>query len=327
MTNIHKHVEGIPKLSPPPLFRCEACMRTKATKRAVTASDVGIQLRQTVQPNEQTTDDLSSCVSTQGDSGVLPGAHFHMDMGFVRGTKYSLKDDNGHIVTSLDGYNSYLIIVDRATRYTWVILTKAKTPQVDLISKFLAVHGSNSTTQRFIRTDEGGELWGSHNFQRMCKDSGFILQPTASDASFQNSMAKRPNHTYGDMMWSMLNAAQLGPEYWSWALLHAVYLKNRIPHRAIGITPYQAYTGKKPNLKHLRIFGSPVVSRLPSRRPAKLDSHTSGGIFLGFTATSHNIYYRDSETKCIKIATHITFDEARYSVPTHAQTPSQQALQ
>ena len=134
-------------------------------------------------------------------------------------------------------------------------------------------------------------------------------------------------HTYGDMMWSMLNAAQLGPEYWSWALLHAVYLKTHMPHRAIGITPYQAYTGKKPNLKHLRIFGSPVISRLPGRRPAKLDSHTSGGIFLGFTATSHNIYYRDSETKCIKIATHITFDEAGYSVPTHAQTPSQQALQ
>jgi dUTP pyrophosphatase len=128
-------------------------------------------------------------------------------------------------------------------------------------------------------------------------------------------------------MWSMLNAAQLGPEYWSWALLHAVYLKTHMPHRAIGITPYQAYTGKKPNLKHLRIFGSPVISRLPGRRPAKLDSHTSGGIFLGFTATSHNIYYRDSETKRIKIATHITFDEAGYSVPTHAQTPFQRALQ
>jgi len=88
---------------------------------------------------------------------------------------------------------SYLIIVDRATRYTWVILTKAKISQVDLISKFLAVHGSNSTTQRFIMTDEGGELWGSHNFQRMCRDSGFILQNTASDASFQNGMAERPN--------------------------------------------------------------------------------------------------------------------------------------
>lgn len=128
-------------------------------------------------------------------------------------------------------------------------------------------------------------------------------------------------------MRSMLSAASLGPEYWSWALLHAVYLKNRLPHRAIGTTPYQAYTGKKPDLKHLRIFGSPVVSRLPGRRPAKLDSHTSSGIFLGFTATAHNIYYRDNSTKRIKIATHVNFDEAGYTVPQSTLSPTQRALQ
>ena len=94
-------------------------------------------------------------------------------------------------------------------------------------------------------------------------------------------MAERPNRTFGDMMRSMLHGANLGPEYWSWALLHAVYVKNRLPHRAMGITPYQAYTGRKPDIRHLRIFGSPVVSRLPGRLPAKLDSHTSGGDILG----------------------------------------------
>ena len=40
MTSLHKHADGIPKLTVPPLFRCEACMRTKATKRAVTAAQL-----------------------------------------------------------------------------------------------------------------------------------------------------------------------------------------------------------------------------------------------------------------------------------------------
>ncbi len=31
MTMIHKHAEGVPKLAPPPLFRCDTCLRTKAT--------------------------------------------------------------------------------------------------------------------------------------------------------------------------------------------------------------------------------------------------------------------------------------------------------
>ena len=42
----------------------------------------------------------------------LPGQHFHMDFGFVRGSNYSVKTEDGPTVTSIDGYNSYLIIVD-----------------------------------------------------------------------------------------------------------------------------------------------------------------------------------------------------------------------
>jgi len=141
-------------------------------------------------------------------------------------------------------------------------------------------------------------------------------------------MAERPNRTFGDMMRSLLHGARLGPEYWSWALLHAVYLKNHLPHRAIGTTPYQAYTGRKPDLHHLKIFGSPIVSRLPGQRPAKLDHHIAEGIFLGYTATSHNIYYRDKNTKKVKIAMHVTFDEAGYTlVPAQCDNWSSQAVQ
>jgi hypothetical protein len=53
-----------------------------------------------------------------------PGTQFHMDMGFFRGTKYNIQDKDGHIKTSLDGYNSYLIIVDKTTCYTWVLLSR-----------------------------------------------------------------------------------------------------------------------------------------------------------------------------------------------------------
>jgi hypothetical protein len=97
---------------------------------------------------------------------------------------------------------------------------------IDTIKTFLSTYGETMSTQSFIRTDKGGELWASHSFQHMVKQMDFILQPTASDASFQNGIAERPNHTLGDMMRSLLMSANLGPEYWSWALLHAIYLKN-----------------------------------------------------------------------------------------------------
>jgi hypothetical protein len=58
-----------------------------------------------------------------------------------------------------------------------------------------------------------------------------------------------------------------------------------------------------------------------------LDKHNTSGIFLGYTATSTNIYYRDIHTKKIKLATHVTFDEAGYTIPPHERTQLQHELQ
>lgn len=128
-------------------------------------------------------------------------------------------------------------------------------------------------------------------------------------------------------MRALLHSAQLGPQYWSWALLHAMYHKNRLPHRAITITPFKAYPGNRPHLKHLRIFGSPVAVRNPGRRPAKLDTQAMVGIFLGYTATTNNIYYLDSHSNKSKIITHVIFNEAGYTIPPRERTHPQQCLQ
>jgi hypothetical protein len=71
---------------------------------------------------------------------VPPGQIFQMDMGFVRSTKYQQRDKDGHLVTSIDGYNGYLIVVDCATRYTWLFFTHYKTPPLDIIRGFLQTH-------------------------------------------------------------------------------------------------------------------------------------------------------------------------------------------
>ena len=140
-------------------------------------------------------------------------------------------------------------------------------------------------------------------------------------------MAERPNRTLATMVRCMTHAAGLGPEYWSWALLHAVYVKNRLPHRATATTPFLAYRSKKPSAKLLRVWGCRVIVKLPGPRPAKLDHHTTTGTFLGYTATDHNIYYRDTVTKRIKVATHVTFDEAGMTLPPAERPPYAITLQ
>jgi hypothetical protein len=195
LSTIHHYVDGIPNHKKSDLYKCGTCTLVNATKRAVTSQEV-TNIKTQIKMDTISTPDCPTATETKAapveHNKDLPGQRFHMDMGFVCGTKYSYRDHDGNIVTSMDGFNSYFIIVDMATRYTWVFLSRNKQPPVDTITSFLKIHGTKQTTLRYVRTDEGGELWGSHAFQHAIKEAGFIMEPTAPDASFQNGVAERP---------------------------------------------------------------------------------------------------------------------------------------
>jgi hypothetical protein len=67
----------------------------------------------------------------------------------------------------------------------------------------------------------------------------------------------------------------------------AVYLQNKSPHRAVGsMTPEEAFSGKKPEVGHLRIFGCTTFSYVPFEKRTKLEPTTERGIFVGYSETS-----------------------------------------
>ena len=83
------------------------------------------------------------------------------------------------------------------------------------------------------------------------------------------------------MMW----APRMPIGFWPEALRCATYLKNRSPHSALGCTPFEAYFGRKPDLSHLRIFGSRCYAHVPKEQRQKLDSHTIECVFMGYYPT------------------------------------------
>jgi hypothetical protein len=111
-----------------------------------------------------------------------------MDYGFMRASSSDFSKTSrskDRVVYSYDGYTSYLLIVDEASRYIWVFPTSSKDPPLDLVSTFLRVHGHINGGS--IRTDQGGELARSHAFQDMLlRDHSYILEPTGSDSPSQN---------------------------------------------------------------------------------------------------------------------------------------------
>ena len=78
----------------------------------------------------------------------------------------------------------------------------------------------------------------------MLKDENFTLELIGTDSSIQNSYVERPHRDLAQMMRCMLHAAELGPEFWSYALAHALFIKNCIPHSSINTTPFQTFRGK-----------------------------------------------------------------------------------
>ena len=317
MDNMHKHAIGIPKLKGNAFYACPSCMPEKLSIKRKFRNNKTKSKR-----SQQATEQVQQIVENDEEDLLLaaakPGQHFHMDFGFVRGSEFSHKHGD-KTITSIDNKNAYLIVVDRATRYQWTFTTDNKRPPIEIIDKLLRKFRSN-TPHRTVRVDQGGELGRSNEFKTMVSNCGFTLEPTGSDASSQNSIAERPNRTYGQMMRCVLHSAGLGPEFWSFALTHSTYVKNRLYHQGIKSTPYYKFTGKQPDLSNLRIFGSKVYSKRPGKRPYKLDRHTDTGLFLGYTATDSNIIYIDIESARVKTAAYAIFDEAHFTT-TAAETP------
>ena len=75
----------------------------------------------------------------------VSGERFHLDYGFIRSEENQAGNKKGIIIKSWDGYNSYLVAIDKHTRYMWVFLSKTKDPPIDTIQKCLEMHGIPNT--------------------------------------------------------------------------------------------------------------------------------------------------------------------------------------
>jgi hypothetical protein len=96
MQDIHLHVDGIQKLRKPPFFKCGACALVNATKLAVTQKELTSLHNAPTQLTDNNEKNPYQHVPHQQQDldNCAPGQMFHMDMGFVRSTKYHHRDND-----------------------------------------------------------------------------------------------------------------------------------------------------------------------------------------------------------------------------------------
>jgi hypothetical protein len=92
------------------------------------------------------------------------------------------------------------------------------------------------------------------------------------------------NRTLLGMARSMLSFKRLSSKYWAEAIHTTIYLRNRSPTTSLdGITPYEAWFGFKPRVKHLRVFGSVCYALVPKEKRTKIDSRSLKCTMIGYS--------------------------------------------
>jgi hypothetical protein len=81
----------------------------------------------------------------------------------------------------------------------------------------------------------------------------------------------------------MLQARALPPKLWVEAINYTAYIQSRVPHKLVkGVTPYEAWSRKKPEVTPFRIFNSCAWARIPSDRRKAMVAQSKECIFVGY---------------------------------------------
>jgi hypothetical protein len=79
----------------------------------------------------------------------------------------------------------------------------------------------------------------------------------------QNRVSERLNRTLVQLARGMLLGTGLPNWMWGYTIEAAYYIRNRTPVRPKGLTPEEAYSGRRPYIGHLRAFGCLVYVHVP----------------------------------------------------------------
>ncbi|KAE9007452.1 hypothetical protein PR001_g16969 [Phytophthora rubi] len=99
-------------------------------------------------------------------------------------------------------------------------------------------------------------------------------------------------------------------EWWAEAVSTAVYLINRSTNtERSGVTPYQVSFKVKPEMEHLRVFGSPGYAHIDDVKRTKLESKSFRCMFLGYAENAKGYRVYDLDAAKVKVSRSVKLDE------------------
>jgi hypothetical protein len=219
----------------------------------------------------------------------------------------------GPIKPATRGGNQYfLLVVDDHSRYMWLELLKTQDEAFVRFKKIQAyAEAKQHCRLRAFRSDRGGEF-NSNEIKSWCAEHGVEHFTMAPYSPQLNGVVERRNQTVVEMARCMMKSMAMPAMFWGEAVKCAVNILNRAPTRSLnGITPYEAWNGRKPTVEHLRTFGCVAHMKKTGPGITKLSDLSLLTVFVGYEEGSKAYRVYDPAGAKFYVTRDVVFKERR----------------
>ena len=220
--------------------------------------------------------------------------------------------------------NRYMVTFTcELTRWTVVYFCKYKSDVRHKLVEFLRWVERNGHAVRILNSDGGREYTANENatlvseFQKICLANNIEQQFTSAYTSAQNGISERMNRTLVEHATCLLYEAGLSPSFWSLAVKHATWLRNRIWTRSLSTdkagvlhSPFQRLFGRIPSVAMARVWGCDAWSLNHGHVKSSFEPKGQKMIFVGLSANRKGWVLFNPRTRQIATTYHCIFDES-----------------
>jgi len=199
---------------------------------------------------------------------------------------------------SHQGFLYFVTWIDDKSRKVFVNAMKEKSEVAQHLHTFVVrIELKTGQKLKVLRSDGGGE-YTTGEVQSFLKEKGIKHKLTTADTPQHNGVAERMNCMLVERVHTMLVEAKLPDAYWWDALRYATLLHNVSPtHSLSNSTPKESWSGNKPDISRLRVFGCRAFVHIPDKLRSKLSAKSLVCTFIGYAQQrkAYHLVHRPSK--------------------------------
>jgi hypothetical protein len=216
------------------------------------------------------------------------------------------------------GARYYVSFKDDLSGYCVIYFLRLKSEVFDRFKLFVCkIESETNQSVRTLRSDGGGEFI-SKEFSEWLTEKSIRHEIRASHTPKHNGVSERGHRTIGEAERSSMHMNNIPLELWAESYNCANYTLNRTLSSNASVTPFELWFGRKPNLRHLRIFGCEAYMHVPDCDRHKLEPKSLKCLFVGYCENTKAYRLWDPASRRLKISRDVIFNESpAHDVSTH----------